>query len=884
MKRRTSVLVALGLLAAAAPLSNLEPVHAANGSGTQVAMGTIISPPASLSTTGDYATDTFSDPWDMSNQEDVEPFTGVGAFYSDSASMSDGILNVSTRGGAEIRLVMNWSQPLSVLPWGRDGWLHPIDADKYNKADFRIRADVLPGQAFQQFYLRFWRPDGTYGAYPFQVTSDWQNVHIDLTTPREVPWSGPIVRMEILRPGLPTDPSVNVQLDWFRLHTATSSNTPPDGLPIPRVLTPNVSSGADYATVENGNPWDYHGLDDVAVSNDVANLAINSDGDLTGTSVGIDSYIGLPLTKPLDTDKYHHLTADICYGKSTTTPLDEKGEGMNGRVIWKPHSLGQYVETQDFVVFPGCQTIDLDLVTSPPLAVNDDNTANPTGWRGVRIDNLRFDLLEDTHARDFTVKNIRLTDDDAFSSTYPITFTDTASMPGDTADIYVTTTRGDFSGTRIKAGIPVANGVNTYTWDGTSDTGATLPNGTYWVYVVMHNAAGNAVNQSTGPVRIEKPISSAPSYYVPLTPYRLLDTRNGTGGNQWPIDTDSFTELPVTGVGGVPLDGVTAVVMNVTATDPTGDGYITAWPSGEDRPVVSNINFSPGQTVPNLVTVKVGANGRVNLYNSAGTTNLIADISGYYTTVPPASGGRFTAVNPSRILDTRDGTGGRLGSLGLNEKINLTVTGVGGVPATGVSAVALNVTVDQPTGTGYLTVWPAGEAQPTASTHNFVPGLTVANMVIAKVGAGGQVSIFNSSGNTHVIADVIGYFSDAGGLFVPVVPKRLVDTRIPLGGFGPLGQQDTHTITVGDGSPVPATAQAVVGNVTSVDSTLQGYVTVWPTGVDRPTASTLNPRPGAAVPNQAYLRLGAGGKLDAFNANGSTDLIFDVFGYVVASK
>ena len=497
----------------------------------------------------------------------------------------------------------------------------------------------------------------------------------------------------------------------------------------------------------------------------------------------------------------------------------------------------------------------------------------------MRIDTLRFDLNEDRGQRAFTLKNISLTDDVAVTSSTPVTFRDAVGAAGAGADLYASSAYGSFTGTQIASHLPVTAGVNTFNWNGTDSAGHTMPNGVYWLYLVMTTDAGSNVTHATAAIRIEKPVPSTPSYFVPLAPSRVLDTRNGTGGNIYPIAEGMFTEVRVTGVGGVPEGDVTAVVLNVTATNATGDGYITAWPSGEPRPLVSNINFQPLQTVPNLVTVKVGANGRVNLYNSAGSTDLIADVSGYYTTQAPATGGKFTALTPTRLLDTRDGTGGTNGPLGLNGQLNLTVTGVGGVPATGVSGVALNVTVDQPTGTGYLTVWPAGEPRPTASTHNYVPGLTVANLVLAKVGAGGQVTVYNSAGSTHVVADVIGYFSATGGLFVPVSPLRVVDTRDNTGGVpGPLGASEARSLNMIVG-PVPASAKAAVVNVTSVDSTDPSFITVWPTGSPRPLASTLNPRPGAAVPNQAYLRLGTNGRLDAFNNAGSTNVIVDVFGY-----
>ena len=133
---------------------------------------------------------------------------------------------------------------------------------------------------------------------------------------------------------------------------------------------------------------------------------------------------------------------------------------------------------------------------------------------------------------------------------------------------------------------------------------------------------------------------------MPVSPARLLDTRTGEGGNLAPLGQQVFTELDVTGVGGVPETGVTAVVMNVTVDSPTASSFLTAWPSGETRPGVSNLNFVAGQTVPNLVTVKVGANGRVNLFNSSGNVDVLADVVGYYTTTEPSGGGRFTPLNP----------------------------------------------------------------------------------------------------------------------------------------------------------------------------------------------------------------------------------------------
>ena len=514
--------------------------------------------------------------------------------------------------------------------------------------------------------------------------------------------------------------------------------------------------------------------------------------------------------------------------------------------------------------------------TVPAIAVNDDTTAVKSGWRGLKISYLRFDLNEDPGNRTFTIRDIRLADDAAFSSgTYPISFNSTTSG---TADIFVTTTPGQWNGTKVGT-MGVVPGTNTFNWAGTG-----FANGTYWVYTTVRGTGGVGSGYSTGPVRIERPVPTTPSCFVPLNPARVLDTRTGEGGNNAPLTTAAQTEVKVTDVGGVPATGATAVVLNVTVADPTASGYLTVWPSGEGQPTVSNLNYVAGQNVPNLVTVKVGANGRVNIFNSLGNTNVIADVVGYYTATTSNCTGRFTAVNPGRVLDTRNGIGraGAIGPVPAGQSIDVAVTGLADVPAVGVSGVALNVTVDSPTAEGYLTVWPTGEGQPGASSHNFVPGLTVANLVLAKVGAGGKVSIFNSAGSTHVVADVVGYFSAGGGQFVPMSPQRIVDSRFGTGGVPPgLNAGQSVAIDVAGVGSIPANARAAIVNVTSVDSTSPSFITVWPAGSAMPTASTLNPRPGVPIPNLAYLKLGVGGQLSVYNDSGFTHFIVDVFGYIV---
>jgi uncharacterized protein (DUF1501 family) len=242
--------------------------------------------------------------------------------------------------------------------------------------------------------------------------------------------------------------------------------------------------------------------------------------------------------------------------------------------------------------------------------------------------------------------------------------------------------------------------------------------------------------------------------YEPLSPQRLLDTRDGTGGLTGPLGPGAVHDLVVTGRGGVPSMGVDSVVLNVTVDSPTSISYVTAWPTGQPRPNASNLNMAPKLTVANLVVAKVGANGKISLYNDAGSTNLIADVFGYFK-----SNSGFTALTPTRILDTRLGIGAPATKVGPGGAFDLAIRGAGGVPA-GAKSVMLNLTgAEATTAGGYVTVWPAGEGRPDASNLNLVPGRAVPNMVVAKLGSGGAVSLFNAIGSVHLIGDVVGYFS-----------------------------------------------------------------------------------------------------------------------------
>jgi hypothetical protein len=323
---------------------------------------------------------------------------------------------------------------------------------------------------------------------------------------------------------------------------------------------------------------------------------------------------------------------------------------------------------------------------------------------------------------------------------------------------------------------------------------------------------------------------------------------------------------------------VTAVALNVTVTNPTRPGFITAYPDGGSVPNASNLNFTAGRTVPNLVIVKVGADGYVDLRNSgAGSTDLIADVAGYYSV---SSTDGYSPVAPARLLDTRT-TRAKVPAHGTARVY------VGSYGA--VSAVALNVTVTNPATSGNITAYPSGSAVPNASNLNFTAGLTVPNEVIVKVGADGYVDFANqSSGSTDLIVDLTGYFSasaPSGLVFVPLAPTRFMDTRngTGLAKAGKLAAGGTDDLQINLVRTIPTEVGAIAANITVTSPALAGHITVYPDDEKTlPGTSVLNFAPGETIANAATVGVGdtTAGGIKLYNGSaGATDLIVDVYGY-----
>jgi len=249
------------------------------------------------------------------------------------------------------------------------------------------------------------------------------------------------------------------------------------------------------------------------------------------------------------------------------------------------------------------------------------------------------------------------------------------------------------------------------------------------------------------------------SLFNGIVPTRALDSRGTTGGwNNTKLGAGASRDLLVRGgATGVPLTA-TAVVMNVTATEGSAGSFLRVWPKGAPAPITSNVNFGAGQTIANLVTVQVGNADAVSIFNAAGATDVVADITGYFD---PGVGGRFHPIEPVRILETRPPAPKGIvdGPLGQGVPKTLQVAGSTSKIPADATGVILNVTITGATLPSLLKVYPDGSSPPTASTLNFAAGQTIPNLTMMSLPPNGRLALFNLLGTVDVIGDAAGYFA-----------------------------------------------------------------------------------------------------------------------------
>ncbi|MBV9222955.1 MAG: choice-of-anchor D domain-containing protein [Acidobacteriaceae bacterium] len=364
--------------------------------------------------------------------------------------------------------------------------------------------------------------------------------------------------------------------------------------------------------------------------------------------------------------------------------------------------------------------------------------------------------------------------------------------------------------------------------------------------------------------------------FVPVTPCRIADTRsiNGPlGGPEMRAQATRDFDIPSSACG-IPSTAV-AYSLNVTAVPDGKLDWLTIWPAGQSRPLVSTLN-SDGRVKANAAIVSAGTNGAVSVYVTD-ATHIILDVNGYFVPAGTPYGLAFYPLPPCRVADTREAAG-LLGGPYLSGEVNRSFpiqSSSCNIPST-AQAYSLNITALPHGPLRYLSMWPAGQDRPVVSTLNATSGAVTANAAIVPAGTNGDISFYATS-DADLIIDINGYFGPpgTGGLLLyPLPPCRALDTR-----------EATNTALAGTASVkftegacgTPATAQAYVLNATVVPPGDLDYLTLWPDSQTRPVVSTLNAYDGAITSNMAIVP-SANGSINTF-VKQSTHLILDVIGY-----
>ncbi|HEX3784023.1 MAG TPA: PKD domain-containing protein [Pseudonocardiaceae bacterium] len=436
--------------------------------------------------------------------------------------------------------------------------------------------------------------------------------------------------------------------------------------------------------------------------------------------------------------------------------------------------------------------------------------------------------------------------------------------------------------------------------DGTAPVSGTDPSENHAYPKPGTYTVGLTMTDSTGATRTASQQITVGEAFTDVGTQRVLDTRNGTGAPTGKVGPGGRLVVHVDDAS----PSATSVAIDVTATDATTNSFLTVYADGTPMPTLSSVNFGAGQTIRNLITVPIGTDGDIDIVNNAGSTDVVADVEGYYSlTTSDLSGATFFApVKPYRQLDTRNGTGMlpafpvapiSPGSPVLTELPT-------SLQNSDVAYVVLNVTVTNATTSGNLSI---NDPAPQVNTEDYEPvlsfaaGQTISNTVIMSIQPNDYaLEFFNddTSGTFDVVADVEGYYypNSMGltplgttGSFTQTNPTRVLDTRNGTGGVptAPVGPNSDLALRVAGINGVPADATSVVLNVTDVNPTAAGYLTISSSPGAGPT-SNLHFAQGQILSDQVMVPVGPGGKIYIHNYTGSTDLVAGLSGYFQPSS
>lgn len=390
------------------------------------------------------------------------------------------------------------------------------------------------------------------------------------------------------------------------------------------------------------------------------------------------------------------------------------------------------------------------------------------------------------------------------------------------------------------------------------------------------------------------PITPGGLKFVPLNPCRVMETRSlynfeGRTGAFGPPSLNATEvrtlNLPQSNVCTIPATAK-AYVVNVTLIPTSTVNFATIWPAGETRPNVWTIRSPDGQIVANSAIVKAGTNGGISVYASE-NTDLLIDISGYYTDNPAVAGLAYYPLTPCRVIETRIDYRTPAGPFGppsmtprQTRSFRFPDTPYCVVPQ--AAAYSVTITVVPPGPLAYLTAWPSGTSQPNVSNINSFVGRVLANSVIIPASPNGSIDVFTYDA-TDFIIDINGYYAPDDGqnglFYYPVTQCRASDSTVNGGQYA---DESTRTIPIPTApgcTGIPATAKGYALNVTALPGgNPMPFLTGYPTGQSQPNASILNAFQGQIVTNSAIIPAGANGAINIY-AYRRTDVVVEVSGY-----
>jgi hypothetical protein len=401
------------------------------------------------------------------------------------------------------------------------------------------------------------------------------------------------------------------------------------------------------------------------------------------------------------------------------------------------------------------------------------------------------------------------------------------------------------------------------------------------------------------------PTVPAAGEFVPLSSTRVISSTSNLGitGQLQPGQNLTYNFL---GVGGVPTSGVQAVVLHVDTSGGSASGvaggYLWVYPTNSTNTHPSSstlVNSGSGLDSDNTAIVALGSDqssdtGKVSFYDGSGATavSLLVDLEGYVTdSTTSTAQASFSPLTLTRVIDSRNGTGGRSTPLTSSNSWNFSILGAGGVPTSNVTAVALNLGATNSASPAYVAATPAGQAITSSASKVQEYGSTEAQqLAIVAPGTNGQITFSTNSPSINFYVDVEGYYlspssGTTGAVFVPLdTPQRIVNTAAGIGISSTLQPASTNQVAAAGVDGIPTNGlTAIAATFTGLNSTSTGYVEAWPDGTTRPTpASTLNVASTIEESNLAFVNVGDDGDFDIYNSSGeSTDLWIDVTGYFI---